>query len=307
MNDGQNFITASDVANYVVCPEAWRLKNTNAAGSSKEGDKRLQGREQRKQWGIKTQLYQNLRSYSKISLILLFILTLVVFIFEGSRVKFLDNLIAKYKIQHEINDESFRYSLITKGIPEEIIAFILILGLIIFMWDLFDRRKNKLAKEVGLKKTHNTISVKGSESSPTQELLSEKLKLSSKPDAVIKERNMMIPVDYHPFAKKVKDRHVAQLLVHLFLIKENTNISPEYGIIILGKERREVKLKNTEEKQKWLLSIIDEMRSIESGIPAIPLPSFYKCKSCDVQNICTHSVYRVKDLSSENKQDPEEE
>ncbi len=295
MNHGQNYITASDVANYVVCPEAWRLKYFKNTQGEQLEDRRLLAQEKRKQWGLKTQLYQSLRSHTKVSLVLLFILTFVVFLLEVSRNKFLYNLTSKYRTQYEI--------------PSEIMAIILILGLIIFMWDLFERRKNKAAKEVGLQKTHNTISIKGSEDSPTQELFSEKLKLRSKPDAIIKEKNMLIPVDYHPFAKKVKDRHVAQILIHLYLIEENMNIKPEYGVIILGKEKREVKLKNTEEKQKWLQSLIAEMRSIQTGVPAVPLPAFYKCKSCDVQSICNYSAYKTKESTNENNniQDPEEE
>ena len=41
-------------------------------------------------------------------------------------------------------------------------------------------------------------------------------------------------------------------------------------------------------------SMMDEMRSIMDGVPAIPSPSTFKCKSCDVRLICQHSAYDPK-------------
>lgn len=307
MNPGQNYITANDVANYVVCPEAWRLKLSKIQYNSDNQIKKELGKQERLQWSNKALLYQRVRTYAKLSLILLFILTSLVFILEKSRSKFLYTIISKYKLKYGIPDESTNNPFLSYGLPEELVGFILILGLIIFMWDFFERRKNSLSKEVGLKTKQNTLAIKGSEENPTQELISKEFNLSSIPDAIIRDKGSMIAVDYHPFAKKIKDRHVAQLLVHLKLIELATKKRPEYGIIILGKDKREVKLINSEEKQKWLQSLLDEMNSIlKDGVPAVAQPSFYKCKSCDVNSFCAFSAFKLKD-GEYNTNDEEKE
>ncbi|HQH26507.1 MAG TPA: Dna2/Cas4 domain-containing protein [Oligoflexia bacterium] len=175
-------------------------------------------------------------------------------------------------------------------VPTEIVLLLLVLGLIIVMWDLFDRRSKSARKETGLDEKTEVLSVRGGSTLPGKEYYSEELALVSKPDALIKEEGMVIPVDVKPMTDKVRDRHVVAMLLHLKLMEEITGERPPYGILLMGQKRRQVKIKNTEEKQRWLDSLIDEMRSICDGVPAVPAPSVYKCKHCDVRAICTHKA-----------------
>lgn len=177
-----------------------------------------------------------------------------------------------------------------KDVPQEIVLLLLILGLIIFMWDLFERRSSSMRKEAGLEEKTELISLRSSTSLPSKEYYSPSLGLTSRPDALIKEDGYLIPVDVKPMTNKVRDRHVIAIFVHMRLIEEVEGKRPPYGILLMGEKRRRVKIKNSEEKQRWLDALLAEMRSISEGVPAVPAPSTYKCRSCDVCGICKHSA-----------------
>lgn len=193
---------------------------------------------------------------------------------------------------------------IDPGIPTELLALMLLLGVIVMFWDILDRRSKQIRKTSGLGEKSEILALQGSASLPSKEYSSETL--SSRPHGLLREDRAIIPVDVYPMSKKVRDRHVAQMLVHLRLIEEIEKVHPPYGVLVMGKEARSVRIKNTPEKQRWLDTILDEMRSIASGVPAIPSPTFYKCRSCDVREICAHSAYheregeKVKDSSSQD-------
>ena len=178
-------------------------------------------------------------------------------------------------------------------IPLEILLLLGILGLIIFLWDLFDRHSKRMRRTAGLPDQAQIIAVKGSAYLPGRRFFSSELGIESQPDALLQENGLLIPVDFRPTSNKVRDRHVVQMLVHLRLIEMETGKQPSYGILLLGNENRLVKIKNTEEKQRWVETIVVEMRAVLGGIPAVPTPAIFKCKSCDVRAACSHSAYRT--------------
>ncbi len=173
-------------------------------------------------------------------------------------------------------------------IPLEIFALLLVLGLLIFLWDFFDRKYSNLADQSDSILTLEVLSLKDNDKFPTRSFQSINLMLKGTPDALVKEGKFTIPVDLVPMSSKVQDRHVVKILSYLRLIEEETNTRPPHGILLMGKKRRVVKVKNTEEKQRWLETLIDEMHSINEGIPAVPRPTEKKCKFCDVSNLCEH-------------------
>ena len=177
-------------------------------------------------------------------------------------------------------------------IPPELLFLLLIVGIIIFLWDMFERRSSNIRKSGGLDEKSEVISIRGSSQLPAKEYTSFESGLTSMPDALSKEGGFIIPVSIKPMSKKVRDRHVVELLVHLKLIEEKEGKRPPYGILVLGPEGRSVKIKNSDDKQRWLESLLDEMRSIIDGVPAVPKPALYKCKSCDVRMHCNYSEYK---------------
>lgn len=177
-----------------------------------------------------------------------------------------------------------------QSVPTEIALLLLVLGLLIFMWDLFDRRGKKLSGQSGLAHTVPLISLKGSSHLPAREFYSESLGLVSEPDALIKEKGFIIPVDVKPLSTKVRDRHIIKMTLHLKLIEEILGKKPPYGIILLGKDQETVKIENSADNHLWLDAVIAEMRSILDGIPAAPAPGKAKCAHCDVAEQCEHKV-----------------
>jgi CRISPR/Cas system-associated exonuclease Cas4 (RecB family) len=75
----------------------------------------------------------------------------------------------------------------------------------------------------------------------------------------------------------------------------------------MGPEQRSIRIKNTDEKQRWLDSLLDEMRSILDGVPAVPTPAFYKCKRCDVRDICAFSAYKPERAGAEPVSEKDDE
>ena len=292
-------ISAEEVANYVVCPEAWRLKYIEQS-STRRSSSGSDGTKLRKEWAERQDLSSQLRKYAKIVYMLLVCLVIIVFLLEQRRAllgsqsgKNIRPAIEQQQDPGETAGKYFqrivRHS--HKAVPTEILLLLLVLGVLIFLWDLFERRSSTIQKESGLSKKTEVISAKGSSELPAKKFQSSSLGLSSKPDALLKSGRDIIPVDIQPLTNKVRDRHVIPVFVHLRLIEEEERIRPPHGVLIMGKKKRRVEIKNSPEKQRWLDSILDEMRSIIDGVPAVPAPAKLKCKNCDVREICEHSAY----------------
>ncbi len=181
-------------------------------------------------------------------------------------------------------------------VPNEIFLLLVLFGSAIFLWDFFDKRSYHLQNKGGLKALSQieTITLKGSKEVPSNKLVSEKLGLSSEPTAIIKKKGIYYPVVVKPVGQKVQDRHVIELLINLRLVEAAYNKKAPYGLLILGKDKREVRINNTNEKQRWLDTVLDEMHSIIDGVKAEPSPSFYKCKHCEVRSRCKHSAFKKK-------------
>ena len=264
-------ISAEEISNYVVCPEAWRLKYLT--GSKNAEDKKIgsartaEANILRKDWFQAEDLYGSLKRYAKIAYLLLVSLSILVFIIDFKKT-------------------STQFS----GSLNEILLLLLVLGLIIFIWDLFDRRSKTLRNKSGLSQASEVISLRTSSMLPSGELVSRRLSLRGKPDAVIREEGHTIPVEIRPLSNKVRDRHVVSMLTHLRIIEDAEGKRPPYGLLILGKDKRPVKIKYAEDKQVWLESLIDEMRAIHDGVPAMPAPAEFKCRQCDVRDVCRHRV-----------------
>ena len=168
---------------------------------------------------------------------------------------------------------------------EVILLFVLIVIAIILL-DSFTLAARRKRIRAGIKKSQQKLSFEGSEQEPVKEYVSPELGLAGRPDAILSENTFLIPVEVKPLARRVRDRYVAQLLVFVRLIEFNEGVRPPYGYLILGPESRRIKIENTEARQKWLSSIIAEMREIAAGGPALPAPHFIKCGKCDVAGVC---------------------
>lgn len=284
-------LSAAEISNYVVCPEAWRLKYMEQA-EYQHGEGTDESKELREDWVRKHDLSTELREYAKIAYLLLLVLTVFVFAWDQVR---------EFEEARSLGDERKFVDLIgsaQQAIPLEILGLFLVLGILIFVWDLLDRKRRSLRDSTGIGEKTDVIAVRGSSELPGRRYNSEKLLLSSRPDALLEENGFLIPADRKPMTNKVRDRHVIQLLVHCRLVEEIEGTRPPYGVLFMGKSVRAVRIKNTDEKQRWLDSVLAEIRSILGGVPAVPAPSKMKCKYCDVRRYCSHSVYHPRNEES---------
>jgi len=261
-------ITAEQLSTYVVCPEAWRLKYLESNLEDKAETPNLKqnskGAEVKKQWFKNQEQSFELRKYAKLVYLLLVMLTIVVFLLDPKKFKIIKN-----------NGE----------IPFELAALLFLLGLLIFIWDLFDRKMKKINLNQGLSEKVEVLTIKGSKQIETT-LLSNDF-LESRPDALITENKKIIPVDINPSTLKLRDRHKIRMYLHFKLMEDKM---PPYGIIIIGKDKEHHKIENLSDKQIWLNSLISEIESIKSGIPAMATPSKSKCANCDVNQSCKFKI-----------------
>jgi len=149
------------------------------------------------------------------------------------------------------------------------------------------------SKASGLGEFVKAFGIDGGKVKPGKEYISTQQGLAGKPDALILENGFIIPVEMKSVSKKLRDRHVAQLLVYCRLIEEFEGKRPPYGYLILGEDKRKVKVLNSEAKQVWLSEMLHRMHEILEGGASKASPDSYKCSRCDVN---THCQYRSSDV-----------
>ena len=169
----------------------------------------------------------------------------------------------------------------------ELALFMLLLVAAAIVLDGIRMALKSKRKEIGMVQRHKTIAIDGTGSLPARNYVSEKQGLAGKPDALIVENGFVIPVEVKPFAKKIRDRYIAQILVYLRLIEEFEGHRPPYGYLILGANKRRVRIDNTPDRQAWLENMLISMRGILDGTArATPTPQFNKCSKCNVRDNC---------------------
>lgn len=184
----------------------------------------------------------------------------------------------------------FRWLIEVSQIPSTIVMLVILLVIAAIVLDAIFLHSSKTLSAAGLEKAGSSVTVEGTASLPVQGYVSEIQGLAGRPDALIKENGAIIPVERKPLARKLRDRYVAQLLVYMRLVEEFEGKKPPYGYLILGPSCKKVRIDNTEERQKWLQGVLDEMRGVLNGGPVKPLPEQKKCRKCPVNNACEFKV-----------------
>jgi len=174
-----------------------------------------------------------------------------------------------------------------------VLSSILLMGFIVIRKITLVAAQKGRTSGIDIKST--TVAIEGNTSLPVKDYISYKQGLAGRPDAVILEDGFYIPVERKPLAKKLRDRHVAQLLVYMRLIEEFEGKRPPYGYLILGPKCRRVKIYNSTGRQAWLQEKLTAMNVILSGQKAIPAPQPNKCARCEVKCSCS---YRSADRST---------
>lgn len=164
----------------------------------------------------------------------------------------------------------------------------LLLCIYIVVKDILSALKIKRGSTGLPTKNEKAVSIDGTEKYKATSYVSEKQGIAGRPDAVIIEQGYYIPVERKPLVNKVRDRHIAQLLVYMRLVEEFEGKKPPYGYLIVGKNARQVKIYNTDERQKWLDEKLSEIKAITKGLKKpTPLPHQKKCSNCKVRSSCS--------------------
>ena len=147
----------------------------------------------------------------------------------------------------------------------------------------------KKQKKTGIETPSPSVSIDGSDTLPVRNYVSQIQGLAGRPDAVILEQGYFIPVERKPLARKIRDRYVAQVLVYMRLIEEFEGKKPPHGYLILGPNCRKFKIENSEDRQRWLQTRLDQMRAyLEEGEQVTADPHPRKCRKCTVKNVCEY-------------------
>lgn len=169
------------------------------------------------------------------------------------------------------------------------VYYVMLLVTVLIVLDDIARVLKVKAKSSGLNASRSrSVKVDGAKRHKAKTYISEIQGISGRPDAVLLENGYFIPVERKPIGNKVRDRHVAQLLVYMRLIEEFEGKRPPYGYLVLGKNARKVKIYNTEERQNWLNVQLQKMREIVTEQSfAEPKPHPKKCSRCSVRENCS--------------------
>lgn len=168
-----------------------------------------------------------------------------------------------------------------------LLAILLVTAVIVL--DAVSKFAQEKRRHAGFDDASRRAEVRDRNSLPVRRYISDMQRLSGTPDALISENGHIIPVERKPFAKKIRDRYVAQLLVYMRLVEEFEGKKPPYGYLVLGPSCRKVKIDNSPERQAWLQKIIDEMQAVlqkQTEVVAAPEPR--KCTKCSVRLSCSY-------------------
>jgi hypothetical protein len=117
-------------------------------------------------------------------------------------------------------------------------------------------------------------------------LYSERLKLTGRPDRIVRAGERLIPEEWKS-AKRVSEGHRLQVGTYFLLIEEQYGVRPPFGVVVLGDGRR-VEVKNPERLRSKVLAIAEEIRerrrALREEIP-VRQPAA-KCRVCGQRGNC---------------------
>lgn len=264
--DGGYIIAAGEVGAFSVCPQAWHLSTVKGAEGRQPTVESALGQALHRDWSRFFEESLTLGTWIRY-LAVLTCLMLVVFIFVSSSKAPLSEL--------------FQLSPRNKGLQ-----LVVLLGLCAWLMGVFKREAQRRHTDSGFSQSEVALAIDGGVLLPEREYVSTRQGLAGKPDALVREAGIVVPVERKPLARKLRDRYVAQLLVYMRLVEEFEGTRPTHGYLLLGPTCRRIKIPNTDAKQQWVASMVGEMRKVLSGGLPRPAPHPKKCARCDVRQHC---------------------
>ena len=263
--DGQHIIAAGEVGAFSVCAMSWKLKWIDKERGNEESSVALG-----------QQLHQDWSGIFEESLVL------------GRWIRYLAVLITTaavvFLLLHPVDAPLtglFSISIRNNGLQLVLLAAFTFLVIRSFL-----KAARKRHRDTGFMVNQVAVAMEGSSIVPAREYISRSQGLAGKPDALVREGSELVPVERKPLAKKLRDRYVAQLLVYMRLVEEFEGQRPSKGYLLLGPDCRRVMIENSEAKQRWLGTLLQQMRGVLDGGEARATPHPVKCAKCDVRTRC---------------------
>lgn len=177
--------------------------------------------------------------------------------------------------------------------PPLILAIIIILAGVVILTRTRQQRL-KLALPSG------EVVYEDSPESPGRLLYSQRLKVMGKPDVLIQQKEMIIPVEVKTgrTPREPYQAHIMQLVTYCHLIEENFHVRPTYGIIRYPQQ--EFKIRYTEALEQELVRIVGEMR-VKRGWETVHRSHNRrgKCAACGFREVCSERLDQEQQLRLE--------
>lgn len=263
--DGRHIIAAGEVGAFSVCPMSWKLKWIDKTAPRKDSSVAL-GQELHKNWSIVFEESLLLGRWIRYLAVLITTAAVVFLLLHPPEVPLSGLLVVSFR---------------NNGLQLVVLAAITFLVIRSFL-----KAARKRHRDTGFSVNQVALAMEGSSILPAREYISEAQGLAGKPDALVREGDDLIPVERKPLAKKLRDRYVAQLVVYMRLVEEFEGRRPSKGYLLLGEKCRRVTIENSEAKQKWVGTLLSQMRGILDGAEVKPTPHPAKCSKCDVRHRC---------------------
>ena len=172
------------------------------------------------------------------------------------------------------------------GVDSQVAVLLIVFICFAVVVDFLFAFMNWARRRTGITRAMIVRGVEGGRFVAGREYRSERLGLVGRPDAVVEENGFFIPIDRKAFGKRPRDKDLAQLLVYCRLIEEEFGVRPPHGYLIIGPQAKRFKVVNNPEKQLWIDSILDQMRTFLSGGACVATPDRRKCEACEVRLSC---------------------
>ncbi|MCX7952646.1 MAG: CRISPR-associated protein Cas4 [Deltaproteobacteria bacterium] len=243
------YISASELGDYVFCPESWRLKRLEKA-TPKDNQSSLLGQEEHKEWISNIEVFLVLNRMLRLGIIAFTFVILIAYFIE------------------EVNH---RLVLTFLGLSAVFTAFS-------FIVDKYLEKK----RSVGLETKFKNVKASGS-----TELISHSLRIYGTPDAILNENGNLVPVERKSFAKKLKSRYIVQLAAYMLLAEETYKTNVPFGYIIMGDKRKRRTVYNSPGLRKLVKrKSLELINALEGLNKLFPDPHPRKCSKCNVSHIC---------------------
>ncbi len=263
--DGQHIIAAGEVGAFSVCPMSWKLKWIDRE-VGREASSVALGQQLHKDWSVVFEESLVLGRWIRYLAVLITTATVV------------------FLLLHPVDVPLEGFAIIStrnSGLQLVVLAAFTFLVIRSFL-----KAARKRHRDTGFTGDAVAVAMEGSSIVPAREYISTRQGLAGKPDALVQEDGEILPVERKPLAKKLRDRYVAQLLIYMRLVEEFEGRRPRKGYLLLGPECRRVTVENTESKQRWVGTLLDQMRKVLDGGEPRPSPHPIKCSKCDVRHRC---------------------